>query len=463
MIPIIKGRRNSRYDYRDNLPVNFTAVVANIEGDQGYLLAHDGLTEFATTNGKARGGYFNERLNAHFRVCGGFLQTINTDGSTDVVGQIQGSSVCSFAESFNTQAIVADGRFYLYDGYNLTQVGGPSVSVPIDITWFNGIYVLTDGQTLYHTELSNEQLISPLNYSSSEFATDPIKALIRTDSNQIVAFNRYSTEWFYFNANAPAGTSVLQNIPGKSSRIGIVGTHCKCFLDGQVFILGGRKNESPSIHVTNGANIKSIATREIDKVIAKYDESELETVYMESRVVDRDMFIIVHLPHETLVYNHTVAIAKGASVAWSYVKSGDDDPWRARHGVFDPRIGEWTYGDTLENKIAILDNQTFSQYGERQEGIFYTPIIPAKRTVINQIELDTIPGYSEDDLSAAISLSFDGVGWGEEHWTTISKRFGYDRNYIVRRLGFVATSFSMRFRILSKDKMAFSGLEVNGG
>jgi len=68
MIPLIKGQRKSKYDYRDNLPVNMTAVVSQVEGDTGYLLAHDGLKEFSNTRGKARGGYYNERLNQHFRV-----------------------------------------------------------------------------------------------------------------------------------------------------------------------------------------------------------------------------------------------------------------------------------------------------------------------------------------------------------------------------------------------------------
>lgn len=461
MIPLIKGQRNSRYDYRDNLPVNMTAVAEQIEGDSGYLLAHDGLKEFATTSGKARGGYFNERLNTQFRVSGGSLESIAEDGTATVVGQVLGSAPCSFAESFNTQAVVSDGKFYLYDGYRITQVSDPNVSVPIDLVWFRGIYVLTDGETLYNTELTNEQVISPLNYVSSEFAADPIKGLLRTDSNQIVAFNRFSTEWFTFNANAPAGTSVLAPIQGKSSTIGIVGTHCKTFLDGQVFILGGRKSESPSVHIMNGAQEVTVATREIDKIIAKYTENELAVVEMESRTVDRDKFVIIHLPNETLLYNHTIGSKMGTAAAWTILKTGEDEPWRGRYGVFDPRVGKWVYGDTKDNKLATLDDESFAQYGEAQELLFYTPILPFERQVINSIELDTIPGYTENDASVGMSVSYDSVAWGQEHWTVVSRKFGYGTNYIVRRMGYVSRAFSLRFRFVSKDKMAFSGLEIN--
>jgi len=43
----------------------------------------------------------------------------------------------------------------------------------------------------------------------------------------------------------------------------------------------------------------------------------------------------------------------------------------------------------------------------------------------------------------------------------VSKPDNYNTNYIVRRLGYVAQSFSLRFRFISKDKMAFSGLTIN--
>ena len=193
MIPLIKGQRKSKYDYRDNLPVNMTAVASQVEGDTGYLLAHDGLTEFAQTSGTARGGYFNERLNRHFRVSGNNLESVATDGVIENIGAIAGQGTVSFAESFNSLAIVAGGRFYLYDEAGLQEVVSDNLGVPIDITWFSGIYVMTDGEFIYNTSLSDETEIRVLDYVSSEFASDPIKGLLRTDSNQIVAFNRYST------------------------------------------------------------------------------------------------------------------------------------------------------------------------------------------------------------------------------------------------------------------------------
>lgn len=463
-LSLIKGNRQTNLDYRDNLPVNLTAVAADIKGDQGYLLTHDGLTEFAQTNGTARGGVYNERFNKHYRVSGDTFESISVDGIVTPIGITSGDAICSFANSFNTQAILADGKLFYWDNASLIQVTDPELGVPIDITWFAGIYVLTDGEFLFHTDIVNEQSISPLKYSSSEFSSDKILGVGRNAQNQILAFNRFSIEWFYFNPSVPVGTSVLQVIQNKTMTIGIVGTHCKALLDEIFFILGGRKDESPSIHAVQGGQSQNVSTREIDKIIGKYTEAQLSGVFMEARVVDRDKFIIVHLPCETLLYNHKVAQEIGVDSAWTYVKSGvdTDEVWRAKFGVFDPRAAKWIYGDMLENKLAYLDQQSAAQYKEPVECTCYTPIISGVEALsIDQFEIETIPGFATVDFTSAFSMSHDGVLYGKEYWNLISTPNDYDRRYIARRLGYIRSDFNFKFRFVSPDKMAFSGLKVD--
>lgn len=462
-LPLIKGDRKSDYDYRSNLPVNLTAVARNIRGDQGYLLSHDGLTEFALTDGTARGGTFNERFNEHYRVSGDSFESVSSTGVVTKIGLTPGNGVVSLSNSFSTQAILTDGKLFYWDNTTLTQVTDPDLGFPIDITWFRGIYVMTDGEFLFHTDIANEFSISPLKYSSSEFSSDRILAVARDDHNQILAFNRYSTEYFFFDATVPTGTSVLVNISQASNKIGIVGTKCQTLLDGVFFILGGRQEESPSVHILNAGQETTVATREIDQIISKYTESELANVVLEARVVDRDKFLIVHLPNETLLYNHTVGKAIGIEAAWTYVKTGvaTDEPWRAKFGVFDPRAAKWIYGDMLENKLGYLDDQTAGQYGNQVECTCYTPIIQDLETMsIDQFEISTISGFSTNDFTSAFSLSYDGVDYGTEYWNLISLSQGYNKRYIARRVGYIEYDFNFKFRFVSVDKMAFSGLRV---
>lgn len=461
-IPIVKGDKHDTFDYRDNLPVNYIGVPKQIKGDQGYIIAHDGLTEFAEVGGTARGGVYNERFNKHFRVSGQTLESVNADGSIEVIGIIPGNGVCSFANSFNTQAILASGRFFLYDNATLTEVISPNISNATDISWLRGIYVLTDGESLHHTNILDEYTIDPLAYSSSEFAADPIKAIARNDQNQILAFNRYSTEFFYFNPDAQVGVSVLQSIQGKSVRIGVIGTHCQTELQGIFFILGGRKGEDPNIYALSGASVEQIASREVTQTINKYTDAELANVYLESRVKDDIALLIVHLPNETLLYNHTVGKKYGIEAAWTCVKTGieTDSPWRAKFGVYDPNSAKWVYGDLLENKLAYLDSTLASQYCEDVEQIFYTPIIPLQGVSINELELDTITGLSSDDVSCFISTSTNGVTYSQESCKSLSRPLEYSDRFIIRRLGYVRRYFNFKFRIVSGAKTAFSKLRA---
>ena len=461
---MIRGDRKSNFDYRDSLPVNLTAVARDIRGDKGYLLSHDGLTEFALTNGKARGGAFNERFNKHYRVSGDHFESISPEGVVTTIGLTSGEGICSFSNSFNTQAILTDGKLFLWDNASLIQVTDPDLGFPIDITWCRGIYVMTDGESLFHTDINNEFAISPLKYSSSEFSSDKILAVADDGHNQIAAFNRYSTEYFYFDASVPSGTSVLVSISQAASNVGIVGTNCQVLMDGIFFILGGRQDESPSVHILSGGQETTIATREIDQILSKYDESQLAEAFLESRVVDRDKFLIIHLPDETLLYNHTVGKAIGKQAAWTFVKTGvdTDEPWRAKFGVFDPRASKWIYGDILESKLGYLDDKTAGQYGNQVECICYTPIIDGLETMsIDEFEISTIPGYATSDFTAAFSTSYDGVTYGTEYWNLIALSQGYNKRYIARRIGYIRDDFNFKFRFVSVDKMAFSGLKVD--
>jgi hypothetical protein len=120
--PIIKGDRVELADYRDALPVNLTAVSRQIKGAIGYLGSHPGLVSHATGSGIDRGGIWNERLGSHFRVSGTDFIEVATDGTVTVLGTITGTDRATVAAySFNTQSIVANGQWWLYDGSTLTQ------------------------------------------------------------------------------------------------------------------------------------------------------------------------------------------------------------------------------------------------------------------------------------------------------------------------------------------------------
>ena len=461
--PIIKGDRVEKADYRDALPVNLTAVAKPIRGSAGYLQSHQGLVQHATGSGIDRGGIWNERLNTHFRVSGNDFISVAADGVVQVLGTISGTDRATVsAYSFNTQSIIADGKWWLYDGSTLTQQLDSDLGTPIDQTWVDSYYFFTDGEFLYHTDITDETSISPLKFATSEFSPDPTLAVDRTSDNQVIVFNRYSTEYFINRATA---NFAFQRVSNKAIKAGIVGTHCETELEGSFFILGGGKEESPSVHIISSGTYQSIASREVDKLIGQYSEVELSVAVLETRVIDRDKFIVVRLPNETLLCNLTIMKSLGVDSAWTIVKSGivDETKWRGVNGVFDPRVPAWIYGDNQDSRIGKLDDSIAGQYGEEVEMLFYTPFLDIERASVTEFEIDTIPGIqlASKDVRAAFSTTTNGLTYGREWWDLISEQYNYETRFIVRRpTGYIRQYVGFKVRVVSEERCAFSNMRV---
>jgi hypothetical protein len=465
-LPLIKGDKVAdNTDYRDALQVNMTAVSRPILGAEGYLLSHPGLTAFATGSGLDRGGIWNERLKEHYRVSGTKLISLDRTGVVTELGDISGTKRASVnAYSFNTQAIVADGKMWLYDGSTLTEITDPDLGTPIDICWIDGYYFMTDGEFLYHTLITDEYQIDPLQFATAEFSPDPTLAVDKTSDNQVIVFGRYSTEWFI---NRATDNFAFQRVASKAIKAGVVGIHCETELEGQFYILGGGKEESVSLHVVAAGQYKSIATREVDKVLSQYNEDELADSVLETRVEDRDKFIVVRLPNETLLFNLTIAERAGGEAAWTIVKTDvvGDTKWRGANGVFDPRIPSWIYGDNQDERIGLLDNTVSTQYGDAVEQIFYTPLVDLETASIDSFELDTLPGHqiNADDVTCAFSLTYNGLTYGQEWWGLYGQQHNYGTRFIRNRLGYVRDNVGFKVRCASPERLAFSKMILKYG
>ena len=459
-IPISLGEKSGENsDYRDQLPENCIIVPRALKGSDAYLKTHPGLTEFATGEGSDRGGVYNSRLGKHFRVSGNQFISIDADGTKTVIGLAPGTDRAIMPYSFQTQGILSNNRFYLYDGTLLTEVLDPDLGAPIDVVWINGVYLFTDGEYLFHTTAASEFSIEPLDFATSEFSPDRTLGLLKTQQNQVAVFNRFSTEWFVDTGSTGFR---FRRIEGKAVKIGIVGIHCKCELDGQIFVLGSRKEETPSIHILAGGTEQTIATREIDQILEEYTEAQLATAVLESRVEKRNKYLIVSLPNHTLIYNHSVATRAGVQRAWSILKSDlDDTPWRGINGVYDPDASKWIYGDRNDTTIGYLDDDAFSQYGEQQECIFYTPIIKLESASINEFEIETLPGRANEEMNAFLSLSYDGVFYGKETTIPVSRYNEYNLRMKLYRLGYVRDEFNCKVRMVSSSPMSFTGLKID--
>lgn len=464
-INLIKGDKvASNTDYRDALPVNMTAVVRPILGAAGYMLMEPGLTQFGIGSGADRGGNWNERFEMHFRASGSEFLSIAADGVKTVLGAINGATQTSLPYSFNTQGLVSNGRFYLYSPTSgFSEVTDPDLGSPIDCVWVDGYYFFTDGEYIYHTDINNESAIDPLKYATSEFSPDPTYGVGKTQDDKVVVFNRFTTEYF---VNVAQDNFAFQRVSTRAIKIGIVGTYCKAEVGDTWFIMGGRKEESVSVHQLGVGSAAKIATREIDKIIGQYTESQLRQVVLESYSEDGYDYLLVHLPDYVLKFNYTVAKSNGIEVAWSILKTDTtgNNPWRAKNGVFDPRLGAWIFGDKLDSRLGLLDSTTALQYGDIVEWNLFTPFVYLEDQSIDQLAIQTIPGFTAtDDATVFLSMTYDGITYGNERTVNYGSPADYGQRFEINRLGYIRDWFAFKLRGASRSRMAFATAVIEHG
>lgn len=458
-LPLIRGDRiTSDTDYTDFLPLNLVVVPKPILGAAGYLISHDGLTEITGATGEDRGGFYDDRRGYHVRVIGNSLYKL-AGNALEKVGGIAGGGQCSFAYSFNSTAILSDGNVYLYDGASLQLLTDADLKQPLDLDWIDSYYFYTDGEFIYHSEIANEKAVDPLQYATAEIMPDKSIGVMRTPDNLMMVFGRYSIEYFINQANDQFAFS---RISQKSISGGICGTHCKVMIGDTVFILGGKKNESPSIHAIQSSMLESVSTRTVDKILATYTEKELAKTVLEGRTDKRDQFLIVRLLRHTLMLNLSAAKVVGIADSWAQLSYGvDRAPWLGRNGVYDPLQNAWIYGSST-GKVYKLDDKTASQGGEQTEFEVRTPLVEAANTRISMVEVNTVSGYGAT-TTAALSVTLEGAAYTTENWLLYSTIGAYDQHFIFRRIGYVPKDVSFRLRCVSPHKVNFSNFRVTHG
>lgn len=463
-VTLIKGDKvNSLVDYRDALPVNMYAIEKDILGAKGYMQSYPGLTSFGEGLGVDRGANYNERFGMHFRVSGTNLISVSSLGIVTSLGVIPGTSQCRLMDlySFNTQGIIANGKMFLYDPIGgFREVVDPDLGNPIDGVWVDGYYFLTDGEYIYHTDITNEESINPLKFATAEFMPDASLGVAKTTDNKVVVFGRYTTEYF---VNDASENFAFQRLETRAQKMGIVATHAKCEVREAFYIVGGGKEEEISVHVLSaGASLK-VSTKEIDKILAQYTEPELIDMRIETYTKDGTTFVLIHLPNEVLCFNETIAGTLGLQYAWSILKTDTvgDNPYRAINGILDPNNASWIYGDKFSIHLGKLDKSVVTHYGNKVEWILFTPFLNLDRMSVDEIEIMIIPGFNViDDATVAFSKTSDGLTYGSEYWLDYGKPMGYTDRFIARRIGYVRNYVGFKFRGITESKMAFGLMKV---
>lgn len=409
-IPVLSGiYADVTPQLRTSLPLNLVPVPIDSGISQGYLRPGDGLVSFGTGPGNDRGAInWNGTL---YRVMGSILVSVSSSGVVTTLGDVGNDfTPVTFTYGFDRLAIASNDDLFYWDGTTLSQVTDPDLGIVLDVEWVDGYFMTTDGTNLVVTELNDPTSVNPLKYGSSEADPDPIKAILKL-RNEVAALNRHTIEFF---DNVGGDLFPFARIEGAQIEKGCVGTHACCIFQDTVAFLGGAFNEQVSVYLGVNGTANKVATHEIDTILADYTEAELAAANVEERKDGSHLFLYVHLPDRTLVYDAGASGELGTPVWFVLTSSATNyDQYRCQNMV---RIyDKWIGGDPGGTSLSYLSKDVSSHLGEAVRWEFGTLIgyNEGAGAVIYDIELVALTGSIAlgEDPSIATEYSLDGVTW----------------------------------------------------
>lgn len=456
-------------DIRPSYPRNMVPVVQESGISKGYLRPADGIVHLVEGPGKDRGGItWNGQ---HIRVMGGDLVRVNDDATLTKVGSIPGVDQVTMDYSANRisngiipalpgrLAIAAANLLFYWDGSVVSQVVDPDLGACKSITWIDGYFVSTDGDSIVVLDLADPYSVEKLKYGSAEKDPDPIYKVVRVQG-ELCAIGRYTIE--YFDTIATEGFP-FQRVEGAMIPKGAIGSHAACVFGQAVAFVGGGRNEPVSVYLGLNATAQRISTDEVDKALNAIPAPLLQFVVIEATTGADQNRIYVHLPDRTMVYDQSTSQAAGEPI-WTTLSSSVEGlkPYRARNFIW--QNGRWVVGDPEGRRLGYLDPTTGHHWGELVTWEFDTSIIynEGRGAIVHELELVTLAGRVDLGADPVVETMWspDGRVWSQPR----AIRAG-GRGETLRRLrwlmqGMLSYWRIQRFRGTSAAHCSFARLEA---
>jgi hypothetical protein len=457
-VPILNGiYADANADFRTAYPRNLIPVPKDQGISKGYLRPADGIQANGTGPGVNRGAIrWNGKL---YRVMGTKLVLVDAAGVVTELGDVGGSGPVTMAYGFDRLAIASNGSLFYWNGATLTSVTDANLGICLDVHWFGGYFVSTDGANIVVTELTDPTTVNPLKYGSAEANPDPILA-IDDLRNELLALGRYTIEAFQ---NIGGDLFPFQRINGALVPKGVIGTHAYCNIGSTLAFMGSGQGEAPAVYLMAPGDTQKISTREIDQILLDYTEAQLSQVVAEVRVDKNHQFIYFHLPDQCLVYD-TMASAATQEPVWFTLTSSIVGlaAYRARGLVW--AYDQWNVGDPTSSALGVLTDAVSDHYGQAIGWEFGTVIEynEGNDAQIHELELVCLTGRVSATTDPVIwtSYSHDGQTWSQEHATKAGRQGKRMQRVCWRGQGTIRNLRMQKFRGTSDAFLSMARLEV---
>ena len=415
-VPILAGTYvDGNPAVRIAYPVNMVPVPGQDGITDGFLRPAEGIRAFATGQGLDRGAlvWTGAGNNVHYRVSGTKLVSVSSSGVVTTVGDVGGSGPARMDFSFDRLGIQSNGKLYYWDNITLAPV--TNVNIPpnlIDMVWVDGYWMVTDGTQLAVSDLAAPATFNPLKFGTTD-RPDPVQCLLKV-LNEVHVISRNFIDVFQ---NVGGTLFPFARVSSAVISKGAVGTRAACVFEDNVAFVGGGRNEAVSVYLGRNAQTVKISSREIDNLLLDYTTAELSGILMET-VLDRgSLFLYIHLPDRTIVYDRAMSQSAGQPVWFQLTTSlADFSQYRARNMT---RVNDvWVVGDPQSSAIGVWSTTDSQHFGTDVRWEFSTPMLrnEARGAIIHELELTALTGATPSGRTPTVSTSYsvDGRLWSPD-------------------------------------------------
>lgn len=471
-LPIVFGDGRSRtdFDWITRLPENMLAIARNIKGGNGYMRMMPGLKKSLTVAGLSRGVQWNTVSNTAYRVMGGKLYN---NGAA--IADVSGEDRTPMAHSRDSQGVVSQNQLllYRYDGTRKTfsnwpRDSGGDVENP-QYTWGDindvchlrqrYIFSVKDSDTFWISDLEDESHPDKTAPAyRAESMPDGIVA-IRAWRDYVLCFGTASIEFFGLTGD---DQNVYASQPSYTVEAGTLGRETVTqYLNSFAFITSPFVGEyTIALMNPGGGDWSDLASIQVKKILSAYSVAQLQAARLEAVSFESHKLLIVHLPDQTLVYDHPVSQAQGVPV-WSIIKTGVQNAAGPHRAIDYCNEGQRvTVGDKREAILGEFDMTTCAQYGADQEIVLYTPLMPFENAILSDFEIDASVGGDSVTSRMWISGTEDGSVFGQEILIDYNTPQQWLKRVILKKLGRCRTALAFKIRTVGATPATLSRARV---
>jgi hypothetical protein len=416
-----------------------------------------GLTSVTTGLGCSRGALytFNDVL---YAVSGGALYSIDSVGTSTLIGAVNTSDFISIADNGTQMLIVTGGtvrfdeQYFLVSGQNVVAgaiYNGVTLTPIADPDFPTGDL----GQKIYFSDLGDGSVWTALDFFSAESNPDALRTHITSHGN-LLLFGEAQLEYW-----TPTGDAALpfQKSQGSEQERGCLAAESVVGLDNTIFFLG----DDRVVYKVLDFRPVRVSHHALEATLETVSLADLNAARAFAYTQSGHYFYCLTIADVTWVYDSAVSQMMGASI-W-HIRSSDSGPWRVQW--YAEAYGT-KYGLDEVGTLWAIEPQTYTENGaaipwEMTIGPFTKE---AERVTCPRLTLICETGSINDlDVDPQIELDVSrdlGRTWFQKGARSLGMAGDYVHTVSWRRNGDASATPGFTFRFHGERSYEFSIMDA---